>query len=118
MVALISKSDIDHYDYKEINERSDKDPEHRCYTSLWGAVILQALVDATTDYKRTEYRIEKKKSTEWLLEATSDFISVCQMASMSPKYVRDKAKEIIMEGRQCRPSLNRKKRQKSDSYGI
>ncbi len=63
--------------------------------SLWKAVILQAIIDATTNYKRKEYQLEKQKAISWLLKWNDDFITVCSMANCDPRYVRARAQAVL-----------------------
>ncbi|MEH0831630.1 hypothetical protein [Anaplasma bovis] len=64
------------------------------YRALWGAVILQALVDITSNYKRTEYLVEKVKAFNWIKDMHADFVTVCHLAGYSPVYVRKKMKAL------------------------
>ncbi len=63
--------------------------------ALWRAVILQALIDATSNYKRREYQLEKEKARSWLLCMSDSFVDVCSMAGYEPHYVQKKAKFIL-----------------------
>lgn len=70
--------------------------------SLWKAVILQAVIDATSNYKRKEYQLEKDKAKSWLLNLNESFISVCLMAGCDPRYVQARAKNVLENGRNAR----------------
>lgn len=63
--------------------------------SLWRAVILQAIIDSTSNYKRKEYQLEKKKAQSWLTNMNEDFKTVCLMAGYEPYYVQTKARNIL-----------------------
>ena len=65
------------------------------YRALWGAVILQALLDITSNYKRTEYLVEKVKAFNWIKDMHADFITVCHLAGYSPVYVRRKMQALM-----------------------
>ena len=69
--------------------------EQKRYSSLWGAVILQAMIDITSNYKRTENNIEKVKAFNWINDLHSDFITVCHFSGYNPAYVRDKMRDIV-----------------------
>ncbi|ACZ49044.1 hypothetical protein ACIS_00416 [Anaplasma centrale str. Israel] len=69
--------------------------EQKRYSSLWGAVILQAMIDITSNYKRTENNIEKMKAFNWINDLHSDFITVCHFAGYNPAYVRNKMRDIV-----------------------
>ncbi|MDH5796430.1 MAG: hypothetical protein OEY79_02695 [Anaplasmataceae bacterium] len=59
--------------------------------SVWRAVILQAICDATSYAVRTESKIEKYNAREWLIGMSEEFKMVCSMAEYCPYYVRKKA---------------------------
>ena len=63
--------------------------------SLWKAVILQAVIDATSNYKRKEYQLEKEKARLWLSNLSNDFINVCFMAGCDPRYVQARARNVL-----------------------
>ncbi len=65
--------------------------------SLWRAVILQAIIDATGDYKRTENKLEKDKAKAWIEEEGEEFKLVCELAGYNHKYVKNKALKTIKE---------------------
>ena len=62
--------------------------------SLWRAVILQAIMDIVTDYKRTDDKVEKFYAKNWALNFSEDFITVCEFAELDPKSVHKNIKEI------------------------
>lgn len=63
--------------------------------ALWRAVILQAILDATSSAKRSENIVEKQKATNWIFDKNTDFDAVCFLAGYSTSYVRRKAKKFI-----------------------
>ncbi|QJC27336.1 hypothetical protein ANPL_01125 [Anaplasma platys] len=69
--------------------------ENTRYKSLWGAVILQAFIDITSNYKRTENNLEKTKAYNWINDMHSDFITVCHLAGYNPVYVRNKMRGML-----------------------
>ncbi|ABD44601.1 hypothetical protein ECHHL_0332 [Ehrlichia chaffeensis str. Heartland] len=73
--------------------------EHISYQSMWKAVILQAIIDSTSNYRRMENKLEKIKATNWLNDFSRDFITVCHFAGYNPLSVRNKAKRIISDNK-------------------
>ncbi len=51
--------------------------------ALFRAVILQAIIDAVNNSKRTEDMVAKKSALEWLNLYNEDFLTVCDLAKMS-----------------------------------
>ncbi|QXK91778.1 hypothetical protein HL033_03380 [Neoehrlichia mikurensis] len=86
---------IDYFDDLESNELLG---EQKRYNSLWEAVILQAMIDLTSNYKRTENKLEKIKAFNWINDLHDDFITVCYFTGYSPIYVRNKARKIMFKG--------------------
>jgi hypothetical protein len=68
------------------------DDVHR---SLWAAVILMALQDATRKAKTTDARRIKAEARGWFVDAGGDFHRVCQMAGFEPSWVRRHALAIL-----------------------
>ncbi len=64
-------------------------------SSLWGAVITQALMDALSKARHSEASFNKDEAIRWLTSNSTDFITVCQFAGYDPDYVRKKAKKAI-----------------------
>lgn len=62
---------------------------------LFRAVIMQALIDAVNNSKRTEDRIAKAQAREWFSESSADFKMVCELANLNFKWVIKKAMEAI-----------------------
>ncbi|MFV9838823.1 MAG: hypothetical protein AB8U44_02240 [Aaplasma endosymbiont of Hyalomma asiaticum] len=76
-------------------EDSETLSENTRYSALWGAVILQAMIDVTSNYKRTENNIEKTKAYNWISDLHSDFITVCHFSGHNPIYVRNKMLSML-----------------------
>ena len=55
--------------------------------SLFRAVILQALLDAVSNSKRTENILQKKLAQIWFDIDNKDFLAVCELAELSPFWV-------------------------------
>ncbi len=68
--------------------------------SLWKAVITQALMDAASRSAKSEAARHKREALSWLLDASSDFETVCDNAGLDPDYVRCRVREAL--GRDCR----------------
>lgn len=64
-------------------------------TTLWIAVITQALMDALSRSHHAEARYHKHEAMRWLTENTKDFITVCLYAGLDPDYVRQNAKRTL-----------------------
>lgn len=63
--------------------------------ALWRAVILQAILDATSTAKRSENVVEKQKALNWIFDRNTDFDTICFLAGYSTGYVQRKAKQFI-----------------------
>jgi len=64
-------------------------------TSMWIAVITQAMMDALTNSTTAESRYHKIEATRWLTENSKDFTTVCLFAGFEPGYIRRMAKRIL-----------------------
>ncbi len=63
---------------------------------LWRAVIMQALVDASSNSSNKRAMTHKKRATKWLCKKeTDEFIETCMLAGMEPSYVQMKADRVI-----------------------
>ncbi|MCU7611901.1 hypothetical protein [Anaplasma capra] len=83
-------------------ENGETVDEQKRYNALWGAVILQAFIDITSNYKRTENNLEKVKAFNWINDLHYDFITVCHFAGYNPIYVRNKMRDIVSRSLSCR----------------
>ena len=70
--------------------------------SLYLAVILQALLDATASSSTTstsDYKVIKRQATAWFFSsssvASSDFEDVCDLAGLDPNAMRSFAHKVI-----------------------
>jgi hypothetical protein len=64
---------------------------------LWCAVILQAIVDATSRIsrdRRGETKQIRDEARAWLLSNSKDFRSVCEMAGINPHAVCEFAEKL------------------------
>lgn len=68
-------------------------------SSLWRAVILQALADACAHSMAPTAVLERERARAWFFEANEGFTQVCMLAGMNPDFVRRKAREAIDSGR-------------------
>ena len=73
--------------------------EYISYQSMWKAVILQAIIDSTSNYKRMENKLERIKAASWLNDFSEDFINVCHFAGYSPLSVQSKARRIMSDSK-------------------
>lgn len=65
-------------------------------TSLWVAVITQAMMDALSRSRHPEQQHHKQAALNWLTGNSKDFFLVCSLAGMDPDYVRRKAKKSLV----------------------
>ena len=64
--------------------------------SLWRAVIMQAVVDATNNSRSKRALCHKTKAKKWLNERQDDtFIETCILAEMEPNYVQMKVNKFF-----------------------
>ena len=63
--------------------------------SLWKAVILQAIVDVTTQHSHTDSARSRLDALRWLTSNNPDFLDVCLRACLNPNQVRVMAKKAI-----------------------
>ena len=68
------------------------------YRAMWRGVITQALMDAGSNSAKIEMKKEKARAISWLSGLSDDFEEVCDLAGLSPDYVKKKAKEAIANG--------------------
>ncbi|CEI85212.1 hypothetical protein DRF75_04405 [Ehrlichia minasensis] len=87
-----STCDVEYTDCVRDNSVLD---EYMSYQSMWKAVILQAIIDSTSNYRRMENKLEKIKAINWLNDFSRDFTTVCHFAGYNPLNVQNKAKKII-----------------------
>lgn len=65
---------------------------------LWRAVITQALMDASSQSRKTEAQRTREDALKWLTSDTSDFTNVCDNAGLDPDYVRSRALQALARG--------------------
>jgi hypothetical protein len=62
------------------------------YRRLWSSVIIQALIDATSQPKNPRAKVEKDRAHSWITTSVGttaqDFESVCMAAEFEPNTVR------------------------------
>ena len=64
--------------------------------SLWRAVIMQAVVDATNKSKNKRALCHKTQAKQWLNEKQDKaFIETCILAEMEPNYVQMKVNKFF-----------------------
>lgn len=84
--------------------------------SLWLAVITQALMDAASKSQKPELLYHRNEARHWLLNGSSDFCTVCQLAGIDPDYTRRMAKRAL--ARDCKwrnaPGEGRKRTTKKE----
>ncbi|WP_250296325.1 hypothetical protein [Wolbachia endosymbiont of Oedothorax gibbosus] len=80
------------FHHYEANSTSD---DIQRYCILWKSVIVQATIDATSNCKKTESLVEKRKAISWLSDLSQDFVHTCILADCDPVYVKNKIQPIL-----------------------
>ena len=62
--------------------------------SLWRAVIMQAVVDASTQSRKRRAISRSKKAHEWF-KKNDGFLQTCEFAEMEPIYVQKKVDQYF-----------------------
>jgi len=74
----------------------DEEDEAGAYRRLWASVIIQALIDATSEPTKPSGRVHKRQARAWLLAeagvTAQNFEEVCLAADLDPGRVRTFAK--------------------------
>lgn len=70
-----------------------------CEQATWRSVIVQALMDASSNSRKKENLQWKEEALVWLRGNTKDFVIVCHYAGFEPEFVRDMAKRALQ--REC-----------------
>jgi hypothetical protein len=92
--TLDSISHISFNCFNDSSIRSFSDHE----SSMWRAVITQALMDAASHSRKSELRRSRNDALEWLLGTSPDFEIVCDNAGLDPDYVRTRARFALARG--------------------
>lgn len=79
-------------------------------TSMWVAVITQAMMDALNRATNAETRYHKDEAIRWLTGNSKDFVHVCLLSGLDPDYVRRKSKKAIASGVSWRAAPGKGKR--------
>ena len=67
--------------------------------AVWRSVIVQALMDASSNSRKKENLQWKEEALVWLRGTTQDFLTVCHYAGFEPEFVREMAKRALQ--REC-----------------
>ena len=62
---------------------------------IWRSVIVQALMDASSNSRKKENLQWKEEALIWLRGTSKDFLIVCEHAGFEPEFVRDMAKRAL-----------------------
>lgn len=62
---------------------------------LWKAVIIRALEDLSLPSSNKRYKLWKKQACLWFTQADEEFITICELANLSPQYILKLAYGII-----------------------
>lgn len=63
--------------------------------ALWQSVIMQAILDISANPKKLRDKVERQKTISWFSESNEDFITVCTLAYLSPKFVLNGFKYVM-----------------------
>jgi hypothetical protein len=66
--------------------------------AMWRAVIVQALMDASSTSKKSEPEVWRREALVWLRGNSADFYTVCYHAGLEPDYVREMAAVALENG--------------------
>lgn len=77
----------------------DCDQENSCSElGMWRAVIAQALMDASSNSRKSRAKLLKVTALRWLKGDSKDFQDVCILAEMDESYVRAASKRALKRG--------------------
>lgn len=62
---------------------------------IWRSVIVQALMDASSNSAKKENLQWKEEALIWLRGTSKDFLTVCEYAGFEPEFVREMAKKAL-----------------------
>ena len=87
--------------------------------SVWRAVIVQALMDASSNSEKTENLQSKHDALIWLRGNSKDFLTVCDYAGFEPSFVKEMCRKALENGCQWRalPGTGEKAR-KAHALGL
>ena len=75
-----------------MSNTSEEIQEYYAYKRLYASVIIQALIDATSQPKNPRAKVEKDRAHSWITTSVGttaqDFESVCMAAEFEPNTVR------------------------------
>ncbi len=66
-----------------------------CEQGVWRAVIVQALMDASSNSAKKESLQAKEEALVWLRGKSIDFASVCHYAGFEPSFVKEMARQAL-----------------------
>ena len=78
-------------------ETSDYNPT-ATEQSMWRAVVVQALMDASSMSKKAEMQQYKREALVWLRGNSEDFFTVCYYAGLDPECTREMIKDALARG--------------------
>ena len=79
-------------------KKSSGDNKKSNVRSLWRAVIMQALVDATNKSRNKRALCHKNQAKKWLNDKQDHaFIETCVFADMEPNYVQMKINKFFKD---------------------
>lgn len=85
--------------HKSIEERY---PLVKGEVALWNGVILQALLDATSNSKKPEAKVAKREALTFLTTHNQMFYNICDMAQRDPEYTFMQVQRALLNNCQWR----------------
>lgn len=70
--------------------------------ALWNGVLLQALLDASSQSKKPEAKTAKREALTFLTTHNQMFYNICDMAQRDPEYTFKQVQEALLNGCQWR----------------
>lgn len=83
------------------NRQTELTPEQY----MWRAVVAQALSDAASNSYKPEARYHRRQAIAWLTGMSEDFITVCELAGLDPKFIREKAMTALENAHASRSTI-------------
>ncbi len=80
--------------YEEVNDYNPTAAEQ----ALWRAVVVQALMDASSMSKKAEMQQYRREAQVWLRGNSENFLTVCHYAGFDPECTREMIKQALSRG--------------------
>jgi hypothetical protein len=77
--------------------------------ALWQSVIMQAVLDATSESKDIKSKIERAKTIAWFSLNNKDFMLVCSLSELNPHFVISGLKKVLKKNKRSYINYSAKK---------